>query len=73
MIKDPRIEAARMRAQADAAVPGINEAGGLAMTSAQADHLRALCAATGEAFDGSLSEADAAVRIEDLEARLAED
>ena len=70
MISSPKVQAARMRAQMDTTVPGINQAGGVAMTSAQADRLRALSDATGEPFDGALSEADAAVRIEELERRL---
>jgi hypothetical protein len=40
------------------------------MTGPQRTHLRALCAEAGENFDGSLSSADAASRIAELEGRL---
>ena len=39
------------------------------MTSAQADVLRSLCEDTGEDFDASLTQAQAQVRIEELEAK----
>lgn len=71
MTNDRKLDAARARAQTDTAVPGINEAGGMAMTPAQAERLKALSEAAGEEFDGSLNEADAAVRIQQLQDRIA--
>jgi hypothetical protein len=39
------------------------------MTGAQASYLKTLCEEAGEAFDESLSKADASKRIEELQAK----
>ncbi len=46
------------------------EDGSAPMTGPQQTHLRALCDEAGERFDDSLSKAEAATRIDELERRL---
>ncbi|MCG7361324.1 DUF3072 domain-containing protein [Roseomonas sp. ACRSG] len=43
--------------------------GGETMTGAQASYLRTLCEEAGEAFDESLSKAEASKKIDELQAR----
>jgi hypothetical protein len=43
--------------------------GGESMTGAQASYLKTLCEEAGEAFDASLTKADASRRIDELQAR----
>jgi len=68
-----KIDDARRQAMINTTTPGIYDAGGQAMTPAQAERLRALSTVCGEDFDASLSEADAAVRIEQLEKRASQE
>ncbi|SOH92572.1 Protein of unknown function [Monaibacterium marinum] len=70
MTDDTRTETARRQAQINAKTPGIYAAGGQAMTAAQADTLQNLCEMAGESFDGSLSQADAAIRIAQLQREM---
>ena len=67
-----KVQDARLQAQAATQAPGINESGGQAMTPAQAQRLTVLCKMAEEPFDGSLSEADAAVRIDQLQERMSD-
>jgi hypothetical protein len=43
--------------------------GGETMTGAQASYLKTLCEEAGEAFDETLSKADASKKIDELQAR----
>ncbi|WP_316015962.1 DUF3072 domain-containing protein [Roseobacter sp. HKCCA0434] len=62
----------KLEADKDAASNAIKDpedwtTGDEAMTGAQASYLKTLCEEAGEEFDGSLSKADASVRIDQLQ------
>ena len=66
MANDPRTPAAPSNLEKD---PDDWVTGEETMTGAQASYLKTLCEEAGEAFDASLTKAEASKRIEELQAR----
>lgn len=68
-MEEERVKAPRPR-QRHHALSGAGAATGEPMTAEQASYLHSLCAEAGERFDGSLTAAEAAQRIEELKAEV---
>ena len=68
MTENPKIDQANEQAQPSNAQKNPDDwtTGGETMTGAQASYLKTLCEEAGQAFDPSLSKADASKRIDAL-------